>query len=383
MGTVVLLESNTTGTGRLFAHAAVNLGHNPVLLAADPGRYPYAADDAVRTEVLDTSDEAAVLDACRRLGDVVGITSSSEYFIAPAARVAAALGLPGPDADAITRCRDKEQQRQALADAGVPVPRFAGASTVDDALAAAADIGYPVVLKPVAGSGSVGVRLCRDKDEAAEHAAALLANTVNERGIPVPARLLVEELVTGPEFSAEVFSGRVVGVVRKHLGEAPWFVEVGHDFPVHDPRIEALARDAVTALGLTFGPVHVEMKQSIIEVNPRLAGGNIPELVRLASGVDLVTEAVRLVTGGRPHLDPTRRRHAAIRFLIPPHAGTLVAVHGADETVHLGKRPGDAVSRNGDFRDRIGHVLAVADDAEAAQATAEEALRRIFIEVAA
>ncbi|HEX2040413.1 MAG TPA: ATP-grasp domain-containing protein [Acidimicrobiales bacterium] len=392
MGTLVLLESNTTGTGRLFARAAVHLGHEPVLLAADPARYPYAADDGIRTEVIDTGDERAVLEACRRLGEVVGVTSSSEYFIAPAARVAAALGLPGPDADAITRCRDKERQREALAAASVAVPRFAGASTVDDALAAAADIGYPVVLKPVAGSGSVGVRLCRDKEEAAEHAGALLAHTVNERGIPVPARLLVEEVATGTEYSAEVFSGRVVGLVRKHLGDPPWFVEVGHDFPAPDDGLTAAVDRAVAALGLGFGPVHVELKANgvIIEVNPRLAGGNIPELVRHASGVDLVTESVRLVVGGLPHLDAIRRRHAAIRFLLPPTAGTLEAVHGLQEAaavdgvveVRVTKQPGDAVSRNGDFRDRIGHVLAVADDGERARAAAEEARGRIVVEVA-
>jgi biotin carboxylase len=396
VSTVALLESNTTGTGRLFARAAAELGHQPVLLCADPARYPYAAEDGLHTEVLDTSDVDAVLAACRRFGDVVGVTSSSEYFIAPAAAVAASLGLPGPDADAITRCRDKETQRELLASTHVPVPRFAAASTVDDAVKVADDIGFPVVVKPVAGSGSVGVRLCRDSDEVRDHAAALLAETVNERGIPVPARLLVEGLAVGPEYSAEVFSGRVVGVVRKHLGPPPSFVEVGHDFPVAADHVEACARDAVEALGLRFGPAHVELRVTaggpvVIEVNPRLAGGNIPELVRHACGVDLVTEAVRAVTGGLPHLDHTRRRHAAIRFLLPPRSGTLERVLGTEEAVavegvvdvRVAASPGSPVSLRGDFRDRIGHVLACADSPEAAQQAADEALGRLTVEVAA
>ena len=396
MSTVALLESNTTGTGRLFARAAADLGHGPVLLCADPARYPYAAEDGLRTEVLDTSDVDAVLAACRRFGDVVGVTSSSEYFIAPAAAVAAALGLAGPDADAITRCRDKETQRELLASTHVPVPRFAAASTVDDAVKVAEDIGFPVVVKPVAGSGSVGVRLCRDSDEVRDHAAALLAQTVNERGIPIPARLLVEELAVGPEYSAEVFSGRVVGIVRKHLGPPPSFVEVGHDFPVAADDVEACARDAVEALGLRFGPAHVELRVTddgpvVIEANPRLAGGNIPELVRHACGVDLVTEAVRAVTGGLPHLDHTRRRHAAIRFLLPPRSGTLERVLGTEEAaavegvvdVRVAASPGSPVSLRGDFRDRIGHVLACADSPAAAQQAADEALGRLTVEVAA
>lgn len=400
MGTVALLESNTTGTGRLFARAAAQLGHEPVLLCADPARYPYAAEDGIRTEVLDTSDVDAVLAACRAFGDTVGVTSSSEYFIAAAASVAAALGLPGPDVDAIVRCRDKETQRELLASTHVPVPRFAAASSVDDAVKAADDLGLPVVLKPVAGSGSVGVRLCEDEADVRAHAGALLADTVNERGLPVPARLLVEELAVGPECSAEVFSGRVVGVVRKHLGLPPSFVEVGHDFPApfaaaELAAVESCARDAVEALGLRFGPAHVELRLTasgpvIIEVNPRLAGGNIPELVRHACGVDLVTETVRAVTGGLPHLDHTRRRHTAIRFLLPPRSGTLENVQGMEDAaamegvveVRVTKAPGDDVALRGDFRDRIGHVLACADDADAAQHAADEALRRLAVEVA-
>ncbi|MBW3668140.1 MAG: ATP-grasp domain-containing protein [Actinobacteria bacterium] len=399
-GVVVLLESNTTGTGRLFARAAAHLGYEPVLLCADPDRYPYAAEDGLRVEVLDTTDEAAVLAAARAL-DPVGVTSSSEYFIAPAAAVAAALGLPAADAEAIRNCRDKGIQRRTLAAAGVPVPAFRAAETVDDAVAAAVDLGVPVVLKPVSGSGSIGVRLCNDVGEVAAHAATLLAQAVNERGIPVPGRLLVEELAVGPEYSAEAFDGQVVGIVRKHLSPPPAFLEVGHDFPAPLPDDDAAAVHAVTeaaleALGLCFGPTHVELRLTtdgpvLIEVNPRLAGGNIPELVRHASGVDLVTETVRLVTGGRPHLDPTRHRHSAIRFLLAPAAGTLEGVDGADRAeavdgvvdVRVTRGLGDSVTRAGDFRDRIGHVLTCGATAENAQAAAEAALACFDVRVKA
>jgi argininosuccinate lyase len=397
---VALIESNTTGTGRLFARAAANLGYEPVLLCADPARYPYAAEDSLRVEVLDTADFDAVLAACRAL-DPAGVTSSSEYYIATAAAVAAALGLPGAKAEAITACRDKARQRATLAAAGVPGPGFRAVESVDDAVAAADDLGLPVVLKPVSGSGSIGVRLCKDADEVAGHAAALLSQAVNERGTPVPGRLLVEELAVGPEYSAEAFDGRVLGVVAKHLGDPPFFLEVGHDFPAplsHDDTaaVHAVAEAALEALDLCFGPTHVELRLTpsgpvIIEVNPRLAGGNIPELVRHATGVDLVTEAIRLVTGGRPHLDATRDRRSAIRFLLSPAAGTLEAVEGADRAatvdgvvdVRVTRSPGEAVTRGGDFRDRIGHVLTCAKTANEATVAAEAALACLDVRVKA
>ena len=44
---LVLLESNTTGSGRLFCSAARELGLRPVVLSRDPGRYPYVESDGI------------------------------------------------------------------------------------------------------------------------------------------------------------------------------------------------------------------------------------------------------------------------------------------------------------------------------------------------
>src|SRR2546423_8012902 len=96
---LALIESNTSGTGRLFARAAIQLGLRPILLTAEPARYTYVAEDGVSVLCVDTQDLQALLEACRRLAadpGLAGITSSSEYFIATAASIAKRMGLPGP-----------------------------------------------------------------------------------------------------------------------------------------------------------------------------------------------------------------------------------------------------------------------------------------------
>ncbi|BCJ69303.1 hypothetical protein Prubr_63240 [Polymorphospora rubra] len=208
--TLLLVESNTTGSGRLFARSARDLGIEPVLVTADPGRYPYVALDGLRTELADTADRDAVLAAARRIAavdPVLGVTSSSEYYIAVAAATSRALGLPGPREEAIRTCRDKAAQRRRLGEAGVPQPRYEVVRDVPGALAAAGRIGFPVVLKPLQGSGSLGVRACANEEETTRHAAALAATRVNERGVAVPPDFLVEEMLPGAEFSVEVFGG--------------------------------------------------------------------------------------------------------------------------------------------------------------------------------
>ncbi|MFI6642966.1 ATP-grasp domain-containing protein [Streptomyces sp. NPDC050504] len=413
---LLLVESNTTGTGRQFARRARELGIEPVLLTTDPDRYPYAALDALRTELADTSDESAVLATARRVAsgsgaagpaEIVGVTSSSEYYIAAAAATAARLGLPGPEPDAVRACRDKALQRRRLRQVGLPVPRFAVVRDTATALAAARRIGFPVVLKPVQGSGSLGVRKCADADETARHAAALGAATVNERGVAVPPDFLVEEYLPGDEYSVEVLGTGALAVVAKHLGPPPVFVETGHDLPApvdgtpDGDALRSLARRAVTALGLGWGAAHVELRlrggeAHVIEVNPRLAGGMIPELVRRARGVDLVAEQVRAAAGLAPRDAPRAPGGAAaIRFLTTPHAAVLGDADTLAELLAAARRTagvvdvalyreaGAPVAPATDFRGRVGHVIAEADEPAAAGRAAEhglvalrEALRR-------
>ncbi|MYV51413.1 argininosuccinate lyase [Streptomyces sp. SID3212] len=399
---LLLVESNTTGTGRLFARRAADLGVVPVLLCADPGRYPYAAEDRLRTVTVDTSDEAALWATVVTLtgeAAVVGVLTSSEYYVPTAAALARRLGLPGPDAEAVRACRDKAEQRRALAAAGVGGPGFAVVSEVTGALEAAREIGLPVVVKPVQGSGSLGVRLCADLDEVAAHAGTLLAATVNERGVAVPGRILVEEYLTGPEFSVEVFGTEAVVTVAKHVGPLPVFVEVGHDVPAplpgdRDRALREAAVAAVRALGLGWGAAHVELRLtgtdsgavSVIEVNPRLAGGMIPELVRRACGIDLVLAQVQAALGGVPELGRGAYARASIRFLTSGRDGVLApaavladavdrarAVPDTVEAV-LYRAEGERVGPAEDFRGRVGHVIAVADHAGRAAGSADRAV---------
>ncbi|WP_308020014.1 ATP-grasp domain-containing protein [Streptomyces sp. SP2-10] len=388
---LLLVESNTTGTGRLFARRAAELDVTPVLLSKDPARYPYAAEDGLRTVVVDTSDADRLWEAAGRLAaeaPVAGVLTSSEYYVPAAAALASRLGLPGPSADAVRACRDKAEQRRILAAAGVGVPGFAVVSTADAAVSAAATR-LPVVVKPVQGSGSLGVRLCSDLDEVAGHAGALLAATTNERGVATPGRILVEEYLTGAEFSVEVFGTEAVVTVTKHVGPLPAFVEVGHDVPAALPaglerELRQTAVRAVTALGLGWGAAHVELRldgpvAKVIEVNPRLAGGMIPELVRRACGIDLVRAQVLAALGRAAHPERALYGRASIRFLTTDRDGILApdltvsltragAVPGVVEAV-LYRAPGEPIGPATDFRDRLGHVIAVADHpAEAAGA---------------
>jgi argininosuccinate lyase len=151
---------------------------------------------------------------------------------------------------------------------------------------------------------------------------------------------------------------------------------------------------ALAALNLGWGPAHIELRLTedgpkIIEVNPRLAGGFIPELVRLASGVDLITATVKQVIGQKPSLTPQENQFASIRFIIAERDGKLAAINGLPEArrvpgvirVETYNGAGHTHLR-GDFRDRLGHVIALGETNEAARVAAETAHAEVALSYA-
>ena len=395
---LAFVESNTSGTGRLFARAASQQGFRPILLSDNPARYSYVSQDGLDTLQVDTATELSLLDACRRLAPgagLAGITSSSEYFVSMAASIARRLRLAGPSPDAVRACRDKFKQRQRLEKAGVAMPAFRLATSIKSAVATAQELGLPVIVKPVSGSGSVGVKLCLSLEDVRIHAARLLSQRKNERGAPVARRILVESVASGQEYSVETFDLHVIGITHKHLGPLPNFVEVGHDYPAQLARatkktIEEIAQQSLVALGLGWGPAHIELRLTesgpqIIEVNPRLAGGYIPELVRLSCGIDLISETIMLVVGERPELKRSGDDYTSIRFILSTEDGVLAGVEGLDQAqsidgvaeVKIYSALGTQVQRHGDFRDRVGHVIARAVTQEHAVRAAEAAHRAV------
>ncbi len=398
---LVLIESNTTGSGRLFCSSARQHGLRPVVFVRDPARYPYLAVDGIEVRVLDTGKPAELYRGCLALpGRLAGVTSSSEYFIAAASELAARFGLPHPDPAAVTRCRDKGLQRSALLAAGLPSPRFGRASTPATAVDQASRLGWPVVVKPCTGSGSVGVRRCSSAAEVWSATGAIIAGDPAALGIPKQQAVLVEQYLDGPECSVEIFDWQIVGVTAKRLGPEPYFVEVGHDFPAQLSNadwlaVTEMALAALAALGLGWGAAHVELRLTgagprIVEVNPRLAGGLIPRLVQQATGIDLIALVVSRAAGLDTAVRPSQHRAASIRFCIAEQNGTLDGANGFEQIrsypgiveAELTGVLGGATTIRHSFQDRLGYLLSTGADARAAAHNADRALARVELLIA-
>ncbi|MER9671093.1 acetyl-CoA carboxylase biotin carboxylase subunit family protein [Mesorhizobium sp. M0203] len=370
---LILVEGHPRANGLLFVQAAQRLGLHPITLSADPAQYDYIAAERLEAIRVDTDDLDVLIRECSRLRDtyeIAGITSATESFYATVGKLCRHFDLPGPNPASIERCCDKFIQRQLLAEAGVPIPAFRLAADATDVGGSAAEIGLPVIVKPAVGSGSRGVRLCRDVDELAEHTIYLFSGKHVWRS---PPRILIEEFAQGPQYNLEVMANEVIGIAAADYGP-PHFVCRGHIYPAsltdeECKRIADVSLSCLRALGLGWGPANIELRWTkrgpvVIEVNPRLAGSPVPQLVQLAYGVDLITEHIKLVIGDEWNLRKRRSHTAAARYLIPDWDGTLdwidggsAAISGVAE-VKFYVEPKTPIIRNGDYRDLIGYVVA-------------------------
>ncbi|MGH3942282.1 MAG: ATP-grasp domain-containing protein [Pseudonocardiaceae bacterium] len=342
------------------------------------------------TQLESTLDGPAMVTAALELHEkdpIHGVLCWDEPRILPTSYVAQALGVPGGDPEVVRRCRDKHLTRVALDAAGVPQPRSLAVTTLDEALAAAAEVGYPAILKPRGLGGSLGVIRVTSPTELVEKF-AFTRDITHADTPPYEVPVLVEEYIDGPEISVDsaVFQTQVVPmfVAHKELGYPPYCEEIGHSVDAQDPlctdaEFVALLRDTHTALGFTDGVTHTEVKfggngPRIIEVNGRLGGDMIPYLGLQTTGIDPGLVAAAIACGRAPSLHPDRKLVGGVRFFYVDEDDTTVGSIGFDESrlhpaidkVEPVALPGTIVSPppKGTLLGRIAFATAVAETAD-------------------
>jgi biotin carboxylase len=278
---------------------------------------------------------------------VVGVDDEA---VLPAARLAAALGLPHNTVASVAVTRSKVLMRECLAAAGVGGPPFLAAREMPDPARVGEEIGFPCVVKPASLSGSRGVvRVDRAGDLQAvwQRVRRILETARREerQGIE-DDRLLLERFMPGEEVALEALlqEGRLRPLAlfdKPDPMDGPVFAETifvapsRHPRPVQNAVLDATVA-ATTALGLSDGPIHAEFRihggeVGMLEVAARTIGGFCSRALRFAAGMSL--EEIVLRHACRLSLPVLAREHQASGvFMLPvPRAGTLTAIHGLDE----------------------------------------------------
>lgn len=356
--------------------------------------------------VVCTPDKEAWIDAAAEIDrslPVTGLVCLVDSLMVHTARIAERLGLPWHPLEVAATVHDKYRMRARLQDAGVRSVPATQVESEDDVRAFAERVGWPIVVKPVRATGSLGVARLDGPDDVAgvlDRGAQHLHVAAAE---PV---FMAERFMTGPQFSVETMSEdgahHVVALTKKY-SDPGTLVEVGHSLPVMLPDVERVSLEAyltelLDALGVRFGPTCTELVwtddgPTVIESQLRVSGDEIQSLVERALGVDLIDVVVRQAAGQRvlPELRdaPAARTAAAIWYARFPTGGEVLDVLGTDEAravdgvvdVRWTVQPGSTLRAFEHYGDRSAHAVAVASDHEDAARSARTAVDRLGVAI--
>ena len=398
MSTVVVILPSSTYRARDFIAAAESLGIDLVVASENPP----PMDMGDRYLQIDCSSPTASAEAIADLGGrlhIDGVVAADDAGVMVAAEAASMMGLPGNDPVSAGSTRDKLAMRRRLATAEVDQPLFAELKPGHDPIAIAETIGYPLVIKPVDRSASQGVIRVDTPEE--------LAGAVERvrRIVGADSSLLIETYVPGVEVAIEGMLAEgeltVLAVFDKpDTSSGPYFPETIFVTPSRlseDLLAEAerTAAAATRGLGLTTGPVHVELRfdgsrARVIEVAARSIGGLCSRSLNFGlTGTTLESLILRNALGaGKTHL--RRESVSSGVLMIPtPVSGTLHAVGGEDETraipgvtgIDFTMVPGDRLAAPPEGEGYLGFVYARSDRPEEVESALRKAMETLEVQL--
>lgn len=338
--------------------AALSLGTEVIVVdrrADAPGMA--RADHAV---AIDTSDVAAVVEVARRFRVTGVVTAASDVAVGAVAAVAEALGLRGLRPEVARRCRDKLATFAWLRARSLAVPDTLPVQSARDAVEAVAALGgCPIVVKPRSSAGGRGVSIVERPERLERALERALSYASPEEGA------LVQRFVGGISVGVEAFfvAGELAAAFVMDDQYQDGFVSpVGHSLPstLAAPALEAVRRDVArfaSAIGLSDGPANFDLRRDgettvLLEVNARLGGNSITDLVRACHGVDLATATVLGAVGQDPRtsLAPAGEIPTAARLMLARGRGRARVGSAGDRwRTHPGVLSLDVVVRDGEL----------------------------------
>lgn len=257
-----------------------------------------------------------------------------------AAQLREALGVPGLSVQQTVPFRDKEQMKQVLDAAGIRTPRHFPATSSAQCWEAAERIGFPIILKPIAGAGSADTYLVNEPDELRDVLPRL-------RHVPMVS---VEEFIDAEEFTFDTITidGRIAYhnidwyrprplIARSNEWISPQAIALRN---VDQPDLAGgtqMGYDVIRALGFQTGFTHMEWYRKengevvFGEIGARSPGAHHVDQMNFACDFDVFREWGNAVTHGRFDTRIERRYNVATIYKRAQGNGRIRAIEGLEE----------------------------------------------------
>ena len=347
---VIFLEPSFPDNQKQFARALAEAGATVIGIGERPKDW---LDDDVKgwlthyEQVGSVTDEGQLYDAVQTVQRMIWVDrleATIEAHIMAAAKVRAACGIPGTSERTAYLCRDKPAMKEALRAAGVRCAASTGARSGDDVRRFAAEVGYPLIVKPAAGAGASGTTRVNAADE--------LEEAIARSGVDHGAEIAVEEYVEGHEAFYDTISigGEVALDFVTHYYPnvleamrtrwiSPQFIATNRtDEPGYD-EVKEMGRAAIAALGIGTSATHMEWFVGpkgvyFSEIGCRPPGVRCWDLYSSGNDIDIYREWANAIVHGNVSRAPSRRFSAGIIALRPDRDGNISGYSGLDDIQH-------------------------------------------------
>lgn len=300
---LVIIGIRKTGTSLALVNAALSRGIDVTIISNPEDRIDGVFSSCVVIKYM-ISDVSFIINWIKENyptpQSTLRITTLNDVYACITAQVSSALNLPGPDVFCVSRAVSKHQQKKILVAKKIPTPEFRefNLSNIEKKEAMLGQLEFPIVIKPSEGTASNGVKRCTLYSEVFSHL-DFLADQKKLRPDLIPSDIvLLENYLPGTEYCVEYFDGNYVGAIRKSKRFGNDFFERGYtsELDMDEKALRNLIETgsrAVEAAGLNWGPVHIDCivndgLAGIIELNPRIAGSFICDIIHDAYSFDMV-----------------------------------------------------------------------------------------------
>ena len=396
MKRVILVAPTASYRIQAYVDAASRLGVE--LVVASDGQYSLvsAVSGGLQIPLDNVVKAIAATIAFHRDSPIHAVVASDDATVELASEIAAALGLPHNPVSAVRLARRKDLARFAQQRAGIEVPVFQRLDLDAPIPGQVTSLMYPVVLKPLALSGSRGVMRANNEDEllrCVERLRPIIAHAYQDeerRFALIEAYLpgdevAVEGMLTDGRFSLKAIFDKPEPLVGPFFEESYYVTPSRLALQLQQQLERAVAR-LCEAYGLRTGPVHAELRMNAdkiwpLEIAARTIGGDCARLFTFGTGYSL--EMMVLAHALSVALPVTEASNdAAGVLMIPiPRTGVLRRVEGVLEAsrvvgvedVFIAAREGHEIIALPEGSSYLGFVFARGPDPEAVYLALREA----------
>ena len=343
---VIFVEPSFPYNQREFVRGLHEVGANVIGIGERPAAH--LSDDikgwlSHYEQVPSVVHEPSLFEAVRGIQDRVWVDrleTTVEAHILPVAKVREACGIPGTSVKTAYLCRDKPAMKQALREAGIRCANSTRATSPDEALAFAKNVGFPLIIKPSAGAGASGTYKANGLSE--------LRVVIRECGLAEGHEVAVEEFIEGHEGFLDTLTidGEVVHefishyypnvlVAMRERWISPQMIATNRTDAPGYMEVRRLARKVIKTLGICTSATHMEwffgpkgLKFS--EIGCRPPGVGQWDVYNAANEFDLYREWAATLVYGRPQQRPSRRYSAGMIALRPECDGHITGYNGLE-----------------------------------------------------